>query len=189
MYEFIRQKAAWLAGLLLAWVCYGALSEEGKAKASEKKKLPVIEEEYLALRDPTQPATELRDPFLLVVKDGVSLYGKAAADRAGVTPDVVLAFELVLESVVAFGDGDGVARISSYTVGVGDELDRLDPATPPVLVRVEGTVAEILHRGNTYRLDLERMPRIQVGTPAVDESADDGELTPDELTLTEEDEA
>jgi hypothetical protein len=65
-------------------------------------------------------------------------------------------FSLTLESMVAFGGGNGRARISGQDVLKGEELYGFDPVSPPRLLEVQGLSVVVEHRGEEVALDLDR---------------------------------
>jgi hypothetical protein len=81
---------------------------------------------------------------------------KAAADQAS-GASAFRPFAIELESVLAL-PGGGVARISGHNVRVGEPLRALDATSPPVLVAIHGTTAELDYRGTRIVLDIQKRP-------------------------------
>ncbi|RKY22134.1 MAG: hypothetical protein DRQ55_01985 [Planctomycetota bacterium] len=76
---------------------------------------------------------------------------------------MVPSFTLTLESLVAFSDGGGLARISGRDVRVGDEIPGFDPLSAPRLRSVRGLSVVIEYRGAELTLDLDQHPMGQFG--------------------------
>jgi hypothetical protein len=81
-----------------------------------------------------------------------SVGGSIALPGNGDIPE----FSLALESMLAFGGGNGRARISGQDVLVGEELYGFDPVSPPRLLEVQGLTVVVEHRGEEVVLDLDR---------------------------------
>jgi hypothetical protein len=113
----------------------------------------------------SQAASQLATDAVRGLKGWDPFGFKARAAKAGAEPELPQAhFSLVLDATLGQGNG-GTARISGRSVAVGEVIPGMDPDTPPVLKRVEGSSVVILYRGELLFLDLDHNARINIGGP------------------------
>jgi hypothetical protein len=168
--EKIKRNAFLVVGLFFLWQGWsGTQVEEPTEEAKDELRMPAIRASYIregqdqvdGEGDGVGAQAAPRDPFgLAKLKLAMSQQESAMAelrvhDGGYAEVDTVSKTKhaLNLQSTMNAG-GVWIARINGHTLRVGDQLPDFDEENPPVLVSVEGMIAQLRYNGLLVTLDL-----------------------------------
>ena len=164
----IKRNAYLVVGLFFLWQGWsGTQVEPSSEEKKEELSMPTIRASYLREGEGEGEGESLaaeaaaRDPFgLAKIKFALSQQ-KMAMDELNGLGSASLEVDTVsktknalnLQSTMNAG-GVWIARINGHTLRIGDQLPNFDEESPPVLVAVEGMVAQLRYNGLLVTLDL-----------------------------------
>jgi hypothetical protein len=165
----IKNNAFLVVGIFFLWQGWsGSQVAEPEVKKKEEQRLPAIRATFIREGPREVEAAEAsapRDPFSLAkmrlaasmaekeeamselgVHDGGGNY---SSTDAAVVPQLALN----LQSTMKAG-GVWIARINGHTLRIGDALPDFDEESPPVVVSIEGSVAQLRYNEMLVTLDI-----------------------------------
>lgn len=139
--------------------------------AASGGELPTVEAEAVERRPLDALKVTVRNPFpplllsekIFLIDDGTGKKNDGESSEPTVLGERRPAFVLRLDSIFSRGIGSGHARINGRDVEVGGVITDCDPGSPPVLVGLSGLTARVGHRGQSYDLHLDLVPRLELG--------------------------
>jgi len=161
----VKRNAFFIAAVFFLWQGWSSATAAPDLEEEEKEKssliVPSIRGNFLRGADPEETADPPEDPFGLLSK---ALEKQAAAMQQLGVNDSNLPTDSVpeasssqlmlrLESTM-HANHTWIARINGHMLRVGDTLPGFDENQPPVLVSVEGTLAQLRYDGQLIVLDL-----------------------------------
>jgi hypothetical protein len=161
--EKIKRNAYLVVGVFLLWQGWSGSQVEAGEEKKEDLPIPTIRASFIreGPREAEALAEGPRDPFsvvkLALQKQEEAMAELGVTDGAGLPAPVETVSKapmaLNLQSTMNAG-GVWVARINGHTMSVGDTLPDFDEDDPPVLVAVEGMIAQLRYDGVLITLDL-----------------------------------
>lgn len=176
MLDKIKRNAYLVVGIFFLWQGWSGTQVEGAVEEEKsEQRMPAIRASYIREgesqmenvggegADATEASVAPRDPFglaklkLAMIQQDRAMAELGVHDGSGFDAEVDTVSKtkhaLNLQSTMNAG-GVWVARINGHTLRVGDQLPGFDEEAPPVLVSVEGLVAQLRYNGLLVTLDL-----------------------------------